>query len=131
MVKNKVASRWLSLFILRSIKLHFCFLLSRALPCFGSHVRPLVLVTSGRQPVVKIIAELLLQHDEEYVPTSLCGIRIRKRSIHAPPKITCATCNDFLACNYETVKIIVSMLIHSVRREPFMYSCQRCQYRLY
>jgi hypothetical protein len=56
--------------------------LSRALPGFGRHVKPLVPaafavvsthssftrgLTSGRQPVVKIIAESLSQHDEIHV----------------------------------------------------------------
>jgi hypothetical protein len=61
-------------------------LLSRGPPCFGRHVKPLVPVafaiasthsfqgglTSGRRPVVKIIAESLSQHDEKHVvPTPL------------------------------------------------------------
>jgi hypothetical protein len=70
-------------------------LLSRASPCFGRHVKPLVPVafaivstqssfkaglTSGRRPVVKIIAESLSQHDEKHVvPTSLSGIRVGGR----------------------------------------------------
>jgi hypothetical protein len=67
-------------------------LLSRAPPCFGRHVEQLVPVafaifithskfqgglTSGRRPVVKIIAESLSQHDEKHVAsTPLSGIRV-------------------------------------------------------
>jgi hypothetical protein len=68
-------------------------LLSRAPPCFGRHVKPLVpatfavvsthsrfKLTSGRRPVVKIIAESLSQHDEKHVVrTPLSGIREGKR----------------------------------------------------
>jgi hypothetical protein len=37
-------------------------------------------LTSGRRPVVKIIAESLSQHDEKHVvPTPLSGIRVGKR----------------------------------------------------
>jgi hypothetical protein len=37
-------------------------------------------LTSGRRPVVKIIAKSLSQHDKKYVvPTPLCGIRVRER----------------------------------------------------
>jgi hypothetical protein len=37
-------------------------------------------LTSGRRPVVKIIAESLSQHDEKHVvPTPLSGIRIGGR----------------------------------------------------
>jgi hypothetical protein len=37
-------------------------------------------LTSGRRPVVKIIAESLSQHDEKYVvPTQLSGIRVGGR----------------------------------------------------
>jgi hypothetical protein len=66
--------------------------LSRAPPCFGRHVKPLVpaafvvvtnpfqfqgRLTSGMLLVVKIIAEPLSQHDEEHVvPTPLSGIRV-------------------------------------------------------
>jgi hypothetical protein len=32
----------------------------------------------GRQPVVKIVAESLSQHDEKYVPTPLSAIRVGK-----------------------------------------------------
>jgi hypothetical protein len=54
-------------------------LLSRTLPCFGRHFKPLVSaafkfqgrLTSGRWPVVKIIAESLLQHEKHVVPTPL------------------------------------------------------------
>jgi hypothetical protein len=69
-------------------------LLSRAPPCFERHVKPFVTaafaivptpvsrLTSGRRPVVKIIAESLSQHDEkQVVPTPLSGIRVgRKRT---------------------------------------------------
>jgi hypothetical protein len=69
-------------------------LLSRAPPCFGRHVKLLVPaafavvnplqfqggLTSGKRPVVKIIAESLLQHDEKHVvPIPLSGIRVGKR----------------------------------------------------
>jgi hypothetical protein len=62
--------------------------------CFGRHVKPLVPVTfaivstlqfqvgltSGRRPVVKIIAESLSQHDGKHVvPTPLSGIRVAGR----------------------------------------------------
>jgi hypothetical protein len=48
-------------------------------------------LTSGRRPVVKIIAESLSQHDEKHVvPTSLNGIRvggrILRRTDHHPPR---------------------------------------------
>jgi hypothetical protein len=37
-------------------------------------------LTSGRRPVVKIIAESLSQHDEKHVvPTPLSGIRVGGR----------------------------------------------------
>jgi hypothetical protein len=36
-------------------------------------------LTSGRRPVVKIIAESLSQHEKHVVPTSLSGIRVGKR----------------------------------------------------
>jgi hypothetical protein len=37
-------------------------------------------LTSGRRPVVKIIAETLSQHDEKHVvPTPLTEIRVGKR----------------------------------------------------
>jgi hypothetical protein len=64
-------------------------LLSRAPPCFRRHIKPLVPIafavqfqgglTSGRRPVVKIIAESLSQHDKKHVvPTPLSGIRVGK-----------------------------------------------------
>jgi hypothetical protein len=38
-------------------------------------------LTSGRRPVVKIIAESLSQHDKEHVvPTPLSGIRVGKKN---------------------------------------------------
>jgi hypothetical protein len=71
-------------------------LLSRAPPCFGRHVKPLVLVafavvgTHSSSKVVdvsqaaarKIIAEFLSHHDENHVvPNPLRGIRVgRSRS---------------------------------------------------
>jgi hypothetical protein len=37
-------------------------------------------LTSGRQPVIKINAESLSQHDEKHVvPTPLSGIRVGRR----------------------------------------------------
>jgi hypothetical protein len=56
--------------------------LSRAPPCFGRHVKPLVPVAFAivRRPDVKIIAEYLSQHDEKHVvPTPLGGIRVGGR----------------------------------------------------
>jgi hypothetical protein len=48
-----------------------------------------VRLTSGRRPVVKIIAESLSQHDENHVvPTPLSGIRVvgrRRCYIHNKP----------------------------------------------
>jgi hypothetical protein len=39
-------------------------------------------LTSGRRPVVKIIAESLSQHDENHVvPTPLSGIRVGGRRL--------------------------------------------------
>jgi hypothetical protein len=39
-------------------------------------------LTSGRRPVVKIIAESLSQHDEKHVvPTPLSGIRVGRRRL--------------------------------------------------
>jgi hypothetical protein len=63
-------------------------ILSRAPPCFRRHVKLLVPaafavvsigggLTSGRRPVVKIIAESLSQHDEKpVVPTPLSRIKV-------------------------------------------------------
>jgi hypothetical protein len=64
-------------------------LLSRARPCFGRHVELLVpaafavvsthplqyqgALTSGRRPVVKIIAETLSQHVKHVVPANKLG----------------------------------------------------------
>jgi hypothetical protein len=49
------------------------------------HLHPLQFqggLTSGRRPVVKIIAESLSQHDEKYViPTPRSGIRVGKRRV--------------------------------------------------
>jgi hypothetical protein len=69
-------------------------LLSRAPPCFGRHVKPLVPVafaivsnplqfqgglTSGRWLVVKTIVESLSQPDEKHVvPTPLSGIGVEE-----------------------------------------------------
>jgi hypothetical protein len=66
-------------------------LLSRAPPCFGRHVKLLVLaafavvsihssLTSDRRPVIKIFAESLSQHDEIHVVlTTLSEISVEKR----------------------------------------------------
>jgi hypothetical protein len=79
-----------------SLKMGDQNLLSRAPPCFGRDVKPLVPVafaivsthplqfqgglTSGRRLVVKIIAKSLSQHDEKHVvPTPLNGIRVGGR----------------------------------------------------
>jgi hypothetical protein len=65
-------------------------LLSRAPPCFGRHVKPLVpaafaptpvsrMVNVSRRPVVEIIAESLSKHDEKHVvATPLIGISVGK-----------------------------------------------------
>jgi hypothetical protein len=52
-------------------------LLSRAPPCFGRHVKPGR--TSGRWPVVKIIAESLSHDEKHVVPTPLSGLRVGGR----------------------------------------------------
>jgi hypothetical protein len=73
-------------------------LLSRAPPCFGGHVKQLVPaalavfsthcisiggLTSGRRPVVKILAESLSQHNKKkhVVPTPLSGTRAGKTTL--------------------------------------------------
>jgi hypothetical protein len=47
-------------------------------------------LTSGRRPVIKIIAESLSQHDEKHVvPTPISGIRVEGRlmiACHVSPK---------------------------------------------
>jgi hypothetical protein len=53
-------------------------------------------LTSGRRPVVKIIAESLSQHDEKHVvPTPLSGIRVGGRRICiAETRMWRLTCGD-------------------------------------
>jgi hypothetical protein len=61
-------------------------LLSRAPPCFGRHVTPLVpaafavVSIHSSFKIVNIIAESLSQHDEKHVvPTPLSGIKVGRR----------------------------------------------------
>jgi hypothetical protein len=52
--------------------------------CICSRLYPLQFpggLTSGRQPVVKIVTESLSQHDENMLYRSLSGIRVGKRKI--------------------------------------------------
>jgi hypothetical protein len=85
----------LALLVLKGHRMGDQNLLSRAASCFGMHVKLLVLaviavvttrssfkkgLTSGRWPVVKIIAESLSQYDENHVvPTPLSGIRVGRK----------------------------------------------------
>jgi hypothetical protein len=78
-------------------------LLSPATPCFGRQVvgagyicrrlYPLQFqggLTSGRQPVVKTIAESLSQDDEKYVvPTPHSGTRVGKRIKRSLQWVSC------------------------------------------
>jgi hypothetical protein len=77
-------------------------------------------LTSGRQPVVKIIAESLSQHDEKHVvPTPLSGIRVggrRRRLIYVAPLIKIGDNSKYIvqkntAIKYQTEEFFPYVLL--------------------